>query len=183
MYLKEGYTTNLRGNISILINGGNIMFFREKIALSTFLDEIQNELKSRHFLATLIMSLMVPDVCNGENADGDDYKKWVEKYYRQHSCISEDFTADVVYMLRCSILHSAKTYKNISLRYNSKADYYLGHLSVIIHDNNTGKETREIGLNINEFAEEMIASARAYMADNGEDPLLFSMIDYDKIQY
>lgn len=158
------------------------MFFREKITLSVFLDEIQNELKSGHFLATLIMSLMVPDVCNGENTYGDEYREWVEKYYRQHSCISEDFTADVVYMLRCSILHSAKTYKNISLRYNGKADYHPGHLSVIIHDNNTGKETREIGLNINEFAEEMIASAKAYMADTGEDPLLFSMIDYDKIQ-
>ncbi len=158
------------------------MFFRERITLSVFLDEIQNELKSGHFLATLIMSLMVPDVCNGENTDKEEYKKWVRKYYIQQSCISEDFDADVVYMLRCSVLHSARTYQNVSLRFNSKTDYHLGHLSVVIHDNKTGEEIRVIGLNINEFAEEMIASAKKYMADTGEDPLLFSMIDYDKIQ-
>lgn len=158
------------------------MFFYDKITLSTFLDEIQNELKSRHFLATLIMSLMVPDVCNGENTGKEEYKKWVRKYYIQQSCISEDFDADVVYMLRCSVLHSAKTYQNVSLRFNSKTDYHLGHLSVVIHDNKTGEEIRVIGPNINEFAEEMIASAKKYMSDIGEDPFLFSMIDYDKIQ-
>lgn len=149
--------------------------------LSNFLDEIKKELDDGHFLATLIMSLMVPDVCNGENTDGEEYKKWVKKYYNQQYCISEDFDAKVVYMLRCSVLHSARTCQNVSLRYNSKTDRHFGHLSVIIHDNKTGEEIREIGLNINEFAEEMIASAKAYMTDTGENPLLFSMIDYDKI--
>lgn len=150
--------------------------------LSNFLDEIKKELDDGHFLATLIMSLMVPDVCNGENTDGKEYKKWIKKYYNQQSCISEDFEAKVVYMLRCSVLHSARTYQNVSLRYNSKTDRHFGPLSVIIHDNKTGEEIREIGLNINEFAEEMIASAKAYMTDTEEDPLLFLMIDYDKIQ-
>lgn len=155
--------------------------FNVHYKLSTFLDEIKKELDNGHFLATLIMSLMVPDVCSGENTDKEEYKKWVKKYYIQQSCISEDFDADVVYMLRCSVLHSARTYQNVSLRFNSKTDYHLGHLSVVIHDNKTGEEIREIGLNINEFAEEMIASAKAYMTDTGENPLLFSMIDYDKI--
>ena len=157
------------------------MFFYDIIKLSTFLKEIQKELKSGLFLATLIMSLIIPDVCNGENTNKDKYIKWVKKYYNRQSCISEDFDANVVYMLRCSILHSAKTYQNVSLRYNSKTDYNLGHISIVTHDNKTGKEVREIGLNINEFAEEMIASAKKYMTDTGKDPLLFSMIDYDKI--
>ena len=149
--------------------------------LSTFLNEIRKELDDGHFLATLIMSLMVPDICAGKKAKGKGYRKWVKKYYNQHSCISDSFNADIVYKLRCSVLHSARTYQNVSLRYNSKTDCHLGHLSVVIHDNKTGGETRVIGLNINEFAEEMMVSAKKYMADTKEDPLLFSMIDYDKI--
>ncbi len=157
------------------------MTFCNKISLSTFLNEIQNELKSGHFLATLIMSLMVPDICNGENTGKDNYKKWIEKYHKQHSSISENFNADAIYMLRCSVLHSAKSYKNISLRYNSDTNRHLGHIFIVIHDRITEKETATIGLNINEFAEEIIVSTKKFISDTKKDPLLFSIIDYDKI--
>lgn len=87
--------------------------------IEQLIKEIKFSLENNQYMAALTMSLLLPDICGkAEFPDAKNrerYVEWYDKYIGQyekckdeifdHECHVPNLTGEIVYSLRCSVLH------------------------------------------------------------------------------
>lgn len=81
--------------------------------MDKLIHEIRSDIKSHNYLSALTLSLIIPDICAKVlygRTGRDNYIKWYDESvgmnYRPENDIMPYLDGDVVYQLRCSVLHN-----------------------------------------------------------------------------
>ena len=97
-------------------------------------DEINKCLDNECFISALMTALTLPDICGAIEYPNDGtaarYKKWYREFIGQYETHGEDdnmpyASADVIYDLRCSLLHSGNPSVNLKQRDLTKFDLWI----------------------------------------------------------
>ena len=98
------------------------------------IDEINKCLDNECFISALMTALTLPDICGAIEYPNDGtaarYKKWYREFIGQYETHGEDDNmpyalADVIYDLRCSLLHSGNPSVNLKQRDLTKFDLWI----------------------------------------------------------
>lgn len=173
------------------------MNWNKEYYISNYLEDIEFELRNGRIIPAFVMSLTVPDICVGENKGKKEYIEWckdwiIAKIYpdevlkkKAESGDDENYCAfneTDFYLIRCAFLHSGVPAKNTHLSLNSVNDVHLGHVICTITDNLTDKTIKTVQINLNQFIEDVVKCAKAFIKDSpNNNRKLFNLIDYDKI--
>lgn len=121
--------------------------------MDVLLNEINQTLKSKCWLAALSLSLSIPDICGqleypeitGKGSVGKRYRKWYDsfiiKYYKYDDFVL--FPGDQCYLLRCKFFHSGNNNidsKSLSrFLFSTPEDGVLSGINSYYESNQLGK--------------------------------------------
>lgn len=102
--------------------------------MQRIIEEIKGCLEHQYYFSALILSLAIPDVClsyeKNKANDVKDYPAWCKKWFGSDF----DVSGNVVYALRCSMMHSLnnnvekqpayKRYKDEKVRIDSRKEEF-----------------------------------------------------------
>ena len=98
------------------------------------IDEINKCLDNECFISALMTALTLPDICGAIEYPNDGtaarYKKWYREFIGQYETHGENdnmpyASADVIYDLRCSLLHSGNPSVNLKQRDLTKFELWI----------------------------------------------------------
>lgn len=151
--------------------------------MNNLIREIRSDLKFGNYLSALALSLIIPDICAKAlygRTGRDNYIKWYDENigmnYRSENDAMPYLDGDVVYQLRCSILHSGHyDLENLGhIKEQNKVNefkLYVDEESCFVdssasYDHNTHYRTLEI--NIKKLCEKVCLVAEAEYNSNKE---------------
>ena len=171
--------------------------------IEQLIKEIKFSLENNQYMAALTMSLLLPDICGkAEFPDAKNrerYVGWYDEYIgKPEKCEDEifdpehqipDLTGEIVYSLRCSVLHQGAPTIN-------KSKCKIDHFTIMVqkyrelHDYapemygymGGNPPVREIKINLQTLCYKLYATAENYYLHNQSkfDFFDYQLIDYDK---
>ena len=168
--------------------------------LTRIVNEIRSSIQNENYIAALSLALILPDICgkaeypNEKNAKR--YKSWYENYVEYTERPADPYGADmayssseVIYQLRCSLLHQgnpgigANEIKNIKEERCKVTHFVLtindvfdGGTSMVSYAGNDEIRERELKVNIVNLCEKLCRVAEGYYRDNKE---IFNFFEYE----
>ena len=166
--------------------------------------EIEIAYKSGLYVSALSLALMLPDICSkaeypNENFVGVRYKKWFNEYMGDYekSPIEDGIptpylSGEVVYSLRCKVLHSGTPNIETDKIHNDdcKVDRFIintnyadsnssvGSCSMLICDSENNIYHKSFTLNLHDFCKKITRIAKSYYRSNKEK---FDFIEYELV--
>ncbi len=161
--------------------------------LLRIIDDVYKCLDSEAYIAALSLALTIPDICGlaeyGKKCRvGKRYAQWYDEYITKYEIpASKDssynfpvFSGEVVYLLRCKMLHQGTPnvdYSDVSNEDNkvdklvveySKDSFYYGGSVSIYHDNISNLTQKTFTLNLNNICIKICRAAEGYYKGNKE---------------
>ncbi len=150
--------------------------------INQIIKEIETCLKNECYIAALTTALTLPDICGKVEYPKDNnssrYKKWYSKWIGKYEKCPDDednrpySTADLIYDLRCSLLHEGNP--NVNLGRNDLMSFKLlitgsdmSGTIAIIHKDGDGKSIgREIQIEIKNLCFKLCSMAKEFYNKN-----------------
>lgn len=159
--------------------------------INKLIAEIRKSLDNDCFLSALMIALTLPDICGAiEFPDANTttrYKKWYSEYIGKYECSSDDMpyaSADVIYDLRCSLLHSGNP--SVNLTKNNLILFKLwitdGDMLGGVSSQCCNNEERTLELSIRNICFKLCRLAEFYYNDN-KDKFRFNYTIEDMRKY
>ena len=168
--------------------------------LTRIVNEIRSSIKNENYIAALSLALILPDICGKAEYPNEKnskrYKSWYEKYVGYTERPADPYGADmpyssseVIYQLRCSLLHQgnpgigANEIKNIKEERCKVTHFVLtindvfdGGTSIVSYVGDDEIRERELKVNIVNICEKLCLVAEEYYKDNKEK---FNFFEYE----
>lgn len=172
----------------------------QKPLLKETLDEINQSLENECYIAALSLALTVPDICgkaeypewSGNRDVKNRYVSWYQKYIGKFEKPSSPYGADmpyangdIIYCLRCSLLHQGNPNIDDSLKTNEEQcrvdkfilsinDDFGGDISMVSYGSGMKIVHRELNVDIINFCKRIIRVACEYYDENKEKFTFFN---------
>lgn len=162
--------------------------------INKLINEIDTALKNELYLVALNSALILPDICGKAEYKTDNikerYTNWYNTYvvnYKTTNVSDEALTGEVVYDLRCSLLHQGdpnlnKKHKTIdSFELTTKNNNYnilIDMFVCSIHEDKS--KTYSCNINIQSLCNEICKKAKLYYEQNRQK---FNFINYTINEY
>ena len=159
---------------------------KNRIEVTFLINKIINEvnacLKNGCYIAALTTALTLPDICGKveypKDSNSSRYKKWYSEWIGQYEKCPDDEdnmpypTADLIYNLRCSLLHECNP--NVNLDKNDlmpfklliTGSYMSGGISTVHKDSDGNPIGREIEIGIENLFFKLCRTAKEYYKEN-----------------
>lgn len=174
--------------------------------ITRLINEIKKSLDNDIYLSSLITSLTLPDICgkaefpelSGNKHSKERYTKWydshIANYEKNDSINGSDFpylSGDVLYNLRCSLLHQGNP--NVDSRVNiqyfelivedkNEFDMYVSSSGIWTHKDFKDNDVieRRLCINIRELCLKICREVELYYIDNKEK---FNFFNYNLMKF
>ena len=156
--------------------------------IERLVNEIKTCIENKCYISALTMAITLPDICGRaeypeEKAAGKRFKKWYKKFAYSEEPFKIRMTEDMVYSLRCKLLHEGNpTVDNDKCRANKFA-LMIRECSACIPlessesymDDNGTRIFNVYNVHLVELCRHLTNSAMLYYRDNSEK---FTFFDY-----
>ena len=164
----------------------------QSIEIPTIVEDVRRALSAGAYISALALALTIPDICGKvlypKEESGSRYRKWYCEFIGRYECPQTDVedpntekmpypSADVVYSLRCSLLHDGKVSINnnrIKQEENRVDEFELiiddpcrgGYSSVEYKLDSCSIKRRKLALNLVNLCVKLCRTALAFYEDH-----------------